>query len=152
LHYSFLHCFKLLGGRGLSQRCEICGNQEARFVCSRCGRRVCPQDFRQGRWLCTACEPSAQTGTPEFRSVSPMGLSWIFFASFALVIIGIVVMMIASFTQGHGQTSGGAVILLGPIPIILGSGPESTWLIALAAIITVIALVVFLLTRRKAYS
>jgi uncharacterized membrane protein len=81
-----------------------------------------------------------------------MGLSWIFFASFALVIIGILVMMIASFTQGHGQTSGGAVILIGPIPIILGSGPESTWLIALAAIITVIALVVFLLTRRKAYS
>lgn len=80
-----------------------------------------------------------------------MGLSWIFFASFALVIIGIVVMMIASFTQGHGQTSGGAVILIGPIPIILGIGPESTWLIALAAIVTVIASVVFLLARRRAY-
>jgi len=78
-----------------------------------------------------------------------MGLSWIFFASFALVLIGMVVMMIASFTQGQGQTSGGAVILMGPIPIILGSGPESTWLVALAVIITIIALVVFLLTRRK---
>jgi uncharacterized membrane protein len=78
-----------------------------------------------------------------------MGLSWIFFASFALVLIGMVVMMIASFTQGQGQTSGGAVILIGPIPIILGSGPESTWLVALAVIITIIALVVFLLTRRK---
>jgi uncharacterized membrane protein len=81
-----------------------------------------------------------------------MGLSWIFFASFALVLIGMVVMMIASFTQGQGQTSGGAVILIGPIPIILGSGPESTWLIALAVVITIIALVVFLLTRRKMYS
>ena len=78
-----------------------------------------------------------------------MGLSWIFLASFALVFIGMVVMMIASFTQGHGATSSGAVILIGPIPIILGSGPESTWLIALAAIITMIALVVLLLTRRK---
>jgi uncharacterized membrane protein len=78
-----------------------------------------------------------------------MGLSWIFLASFALVFIGMVVMMIASFTQGHGTTSGGAVILIGPIPIILGNGPESTWLIASAAIITVIALVASLLARRK---
>jgi len=78
-----------------------------------------------------------------------MGLSWIFLASFALVLIGMVVMMIASFTQGHGTTSGGAVILIGPIPIVLGNGPESAWLIALAAIITTIALVASLLARRK---
>jgi uncharacterized membrane protein/ribosomal protein L37AE/L43A len=151
LRYYFSRCFKLPGGRGLSQRCEICGNQEARFVCRRCGRRVCLQDFRQGRWLCTTCEPSARAGAPEFTSASPMGLSWIFIVSFALVFIGMVVMMIASFTQSRGQTSGGVVILIGPIPIILGSGPESTWLIALAAIITVIALGVFLLARRKAH-
>ncbi|HXZ98488.1 MAG TPA: DUF131 domain-containing protein [Candidatus Acidoferrum sp.] len=81
-----------------------------------------------------------------------MGLSWILFASFALVFIGMIVMMIASFSQGHGATSGGVVILIGPIPIILGSGPDSTWLIALGAIITMIALVVFLITRRKTYS
>jgi uncharacterized membrane protein len=81
-----------------------------------------------------------------------MGPSSIFLVSFALVFIGMIVMMIASFSQGQGVTSGGAVILIGPIPIILGSGPESTWLIALAAIITMVALVVFLVTRRKAYS
>jgi uncharacterized membrane protein len=80
-----------------------------------------------------------------------MGLSWILFASFAMVFVGMILMMIASFTQGHGSTSGGAVILVGPIPIILGSGPESTWMILLAAAITVIALVAFLLTRRKMY-
>jgi uncharacterized membrane protein len=80
-----------------------------------------------------------------------VGLPWIFLLSFALVFIGMIVMMIASFTQGQGQTSGGAVILIGPIPIILGGGPESTWLIALAAFITVIALVVFILARKKVY-
>jgi uncharacterized membrane protein len=78
-----------------------------------------------------------------------MGFSWIFLASFGLVLIGMVVMMIASFTQGRGTTSGGAVILIGPIPIVLGNGPESAWLIVLAAVITAIALVAFLLTRRK---
>jgi LPXTG-motif cell wall-anchored protein len=83
--------------------------------------------------------------------VSQIGLSWILFASFAMVFIGMILMMIASFTQGHGSTSGGAIILVGPIPIILGSGPESTWMILLAAMITVIALAAFLLTRRKMY-
>jgi uncharacterized membrane protein len=78
-----------------------------------------------------------------------MGFSWIFLASFGLVLIGMVVMMIASFTQGRGTTSGGAVILIGPIPIVLGSGPESAWLIVLAAVITAIALVASLLARRK---
>jgi len=136
----------------LPQHCEICGNREARFVCSRCGRRVCLQDFRQGQWVCTTCEPTAQTEASDFRTAFPMGFSWIFLASFALVLIGMVVMMIAFFTQGHGTTSGGAVILIGPIPIILGKGPESTWLIASAAIITAIALVVFSLTRRKTNS
>jgi len=133
----------------LSQRCEICGNQEARFVCSRCGRRVCFQDFRQKQWLCAACETSARREAPEFRSAFPIGLSWIFLASFALIFIGMILMMIASSTQGHGIASGGAVILIGPIPIVLGSGPESTWLILLAAIITAIALVMSLLARRK---
>ncbi len=110
---------------------------------------MCLQDFRQGQWLCTTCEPTAQTEALDFRTAFPMGFSWIFLASFALVLIGMVVMMIASFTQGHGTTSGGAVILIGPIPIVLGNGPESAWLIVLAAIITVIALVASLLARRK---
>ena len=70
-------------------------------------------------------------------------------ASFALIFIGMLVMMIASSTQGHGIASGGAVILIGPIPIFLGSGPESSWLILLTAIVTAIALVVSLLTRRR---
>jgi uncharacterized membrane protein len=136
----------------LTQLCEICGNQEARFVCSRCGRRACSQDFRQARWLCKTCETSTQIDAQEVRSAFPVGFSWIFLASFAMIFIGMVIMMIASFTQSHGTSSGGAVILVGPIPIILGSGPESSWLILLAAVITVIALVASLLARRKMHS
>jgi uncharacterized membrane protein len=88
---------------------------------------------------------------PEHATASPVSLSWIFFASFAMILIGMILMMAASMTQGQGVTSGGAVILIGPIPIILGGGPESGWLILVGAIITVIAFVAFLLTRRKAY-
>lgn len=110
---------------------------------------MCSQDFRQNQWLCATCETSAQMQAPEDSSAFPMGFSWIFLASFALILIGMILMMIASSTQGNGIASGGAVILIGPIPIILGNGPESNWLILLAAIITATALVASLLTRRK---
>jgi uncharacterized membrane protein len=91
------------------------------------------------------CEPAGQ---PEMRRpASPYSfdLSWIFFASFAMVLAGMILMAFASFTQGQAM-SGGAVILIGPIPIILGSGPESTWLIMLGAVFMIAALVFFLLS------
>jgi len=136
----------------LSQLCEICEIQEARYVCSRCGKRVCARDFRPGRWLCTSCEPLTRVEAPEHATAFPVSLSWIFFASFAMVLIGMILMMAASMTQGQGSTSGGAVILIGPIPIILGGGPESGWLILLGAIITVIAFAAFLIARKKTHS
>jgi len=133
----------------LTQLCEICGTQEARYVCGRCGKRVCAQDFVPRRWLCVSCEPITRAEAPAPAGAYPFGLSWIIFASFALVLIGMILMIIASMTQGQGAMSSGAVILIGPIPIILGGGPQSGWLILLGAIITVVAFAAFLLARRK---
>lgn len=133
----------------MSQACEICAIQEARYVCSRCGKRVCARDFLPERWLCTSCEPAGRIEAAGPASAFPVGLPWVFFASLAMILIGMILMMAASLTQGHGTTSGGAVILIGPIPIILGGGPESGWLILLAAIITVLAITAFILARRK---
>jgi len=66
-----------------------------------------------------------------------------------MVLLGMILKILASITQGGGVASGGAVILIGPIPIILGGGPESGWLILLGAIITAVTFVAFLLTRRR---
>lgn len=84
-------------------------------------------------------------------STYPISLSWISIASFAMIVIGMILMAMASFTQGQGAPSIGGIILIGPIPIILGGGPESTWLILLGLMITVVAIVAFLLVRRKMY-
>lgn len=135
----------------MTQLCEICASQEARYVCGRCGKRVCSQDFEPRRWLCASCEPITRTETPPSIGTYPFGLSWIIFASFALVLVGVILMIVASMTQGQGAMSGGAVILIGPIPIILGGGSQSGWLILLGAIITVVAFAAFLLARRKTY-
>jgi uncharacterized membrane protein len=48
-----------------------------------------------------------------------------------------------------GQFSGGAIILIGPIPIILGSGPYSVALIVLAAALTLVGLMFLLVLRRR---
>jgi uncharacterized membrane protein len=48
-----------------------------------------------------------------------------------------------------GGASGGAVILIGPIPIILGAGHYSFDLVALSVILTIVAIVVFLFLRKR---
>lgn len=136
----------------MSQRCEICGTLEPRYVCRQCGRRVCGQDFRPEFWLCTSCAPISGIEAPIRAGGYSIGLSWISLASFAMVVIGMILMALASFTQGRGDTSLGGVILIGPIPIVLGGGPESTWLVLLGAVITVVALFSFLLLRKKMHA
>lgn len=135
----------------MAQLCEICASREARYVCGRCGRRVCAQDFAPKAWLCASCEQITPAKAPASVGAYPFGLSWIILASFALVLVGMIMMIIASMTQGQGTTSGGAVILIGPIPIILGGGPQSGWLILLGAIITVVAFAAFLLAKRETH-
>jgi uncharacterized membrane protein len=74
--------------------------------------------------------------------------TWLFFIAFAITFIGMSLMAFGSFSNVGGP-SGGAIILIGPIPIILGSGPYSVALIALAAVVTIAALVFLLLLRRR---
>jgi len=67
----------------------------------------------------------------------------------ALVIIGIVVLAVASAALGSSSTSTGVVILIGPIPIVFGSGPNAIWLILIGIILTVVSIAIFILMNRK---
>ena len=51
--------------------------------------------------------------------------------------------------SGPSGVSGGAVILIGPIPIVLGTGPYSVTLIAIAVVLTIFALVFYFVLRRR---
>jgi uncharacterized membrane protein len=73
------------------------------------------------------------------------------FIAFAMITIGFLLMVVGPLTGTGGGFSGGAVILIGPIPIVLGTGPYSWVMIAAAAVLTVLTLAVFLLFRRKAF-
>lgn len=66
----------------------------------------------------------------------------------ALVFVGIAVLVVASLVLG-GSGSVGGVILIGPIPIIFGAGPDAGWLITVSIILTVVSVVLFLVLNRR---
>jgi uncharacterized membrane protein len=66
-----------------------------------------------------------------------------------MIMIGVLLTAYGSLTGSTGGVSGGAVILIGPIPIILGNGPYSLTIIAMAVILTMFGLVFYLFMRGK---
>jgi uncharacterized membrane protein len=69
------------------------------------------------------------------------------FLGIILVFVGIAVLVVASVV--FGGSSVGGVILIGPIPIVFGAGPNAAWLIAVSIILTVVSVVLFLIMNRR---
>ena len=67
----------------------------------------------------------------------------------ALIFVGIAVLVVASMVLDSSGSVGG-IILIGPIPIIFGTGPNSTWLIIISLILVVLSLALFVLLSRRA--
>lgn len=61
---------------------------------------------------------------------------------FGIILTGFVVVAVGAF-QG-GSSSGGGFILIGPVPIVFGSGPDSGTLVELGVILTVAAILLYL--------
>ena len=66
----------------------------------------------------------------------------------ALVFVGIAVLVVASIVLG-GSGSVGGIILIGPIPLVFGSGPDARWLIIISLILTVASIVLFLIMNKR---
>ena len=79
---------------------------------------------------------------------TPMKL---FFVGVLLTFIGFIVLIISTVLQENSSVSGGLIIFVGPIPIILGSGPYAVFTILLAVILTIIGFIVFFLLRKQAF-
>jgi uncharacterized membrane protein len=72
----------------------------------------------------------------------------LFFLGFALILIGTILIIAFSIIDVKLQPTIGTIILIGPIPIIIGTGPHSIFAILLATILTIIGIVFFLLLRK----
>jgi uncharacterized membrane protein len=66
----------------------------------------------------------------------------------ALVFVGIAVIVVVSVVLG-GSGSLGGIILVGPIPIVFGAGPDAGWLILISIILTAISVISFLILNRR---
>ncbi len=72
----------------------------------------------------------------------------LFILGFFIIFLGIIILVVAAVLSG-GSTNFGALIFIGPIPIVIGAGPEATLMILLAIVLAVLAIIMFLVLHRK---
>ena len=124
--------------------CQLCGKlAPVTYTCKQCKREVCEACFKHGVNVCSECYSRLKKGMPLLTF--PLKL---FLLGFALIFVGMVFLIASSILYGNVQTTTGIVIFVGPIPIVLASGPYSIFAILLAAILTILAIVFFLLLRK----
>jgi uncharacterized membrane protein len=71
----------------------------------------------------------------------------LFLLGFCLIVVGIVLMAVSNVFSNESAGFGG-IIIIGPIPIIIGIG-ENPWLVVLmVAVLTIVFVALFLLLKR----
>jgi uncharacterized membrane protein len=92
---------------------------------------------------------SGESGETVAADVTARGRFFLLTVGFVLVFVGIVVVLVAAVLSGGGSASAGAVIFIGPFPIVIGAGPDVTWIVLFSVILAVLSVVVFLVMNRK---
>jgi uncharacterized membrane protein len=80
---------------------------------------------------------------------TPRKLFALFILGFLTMIVGMILVAIATIVSQGGSTSVGGIIFIGPIPIVFGAGPDAQWLILFAIILAVLTVIMFLSLCRK---
>jgi uncharacterized membrane protein len=93
----------------------------------------------------TATEES--TGGNDENAV-PQKILMLFIAGFFIAFVGIIILMVATLFYGGGSANFGALIFIGPIPIVVGAGPQAAWMVLFALILAVLSIIMFLIMRR----
>jgi uncharacterized membrane protein len=71
----------------------------------------------------------------------------LFVAGFFMTFVGIMILMVATLFYGGGSANFGALIFIGPIPIVVGAGPEAVWMVLFALILAVLSIIMLLIMR-----
>lgn len=80
------------------------------------------------------------------KSTLPLKL---FLLGFLLMFAGVIVLLVASWLRDDASVSGGLILIIGFIPIVVGFGPDAFSAILIGAILTIIAFTVFLWMRKQ---
>jgi uncharacterized membrane protein len=68
---------------------------------------------------------------------------------FVLVFVGIIVVLVAAVLYGVGSANFGGVIFIGPFPIVIGAGPDTTLMVLFGIILAVLSVIMFLVMSRR---
>jgi uncharacterized membrane protein len=72
----------------------------------------------------------------------------LFVIGFSLFLTGAMIIMVAA-ALSNGSANFGAVIFIGPFPIVIGVGPEATWMVLFAVVLAVLTVLMFFILRRE---
>lgn len=69
--------------------------------------------------------------------------------AFITIFVGVILIMLGSIKSKEGKVEGGGVIIVGPLPIVIGTSERvSKILIVLAIILTLVVLIYFIIASR----
>lgn len=72
----------------------------------------------------------------------------LFIVGFFITFVGIIILMVAAVLS-NGSANFGALIFIGPFPIVVGVGPQATWMVLFAIILAILSLMMFLILRKE---
>ena len=72
----------------------------------------------------------------------------LFILGFFIIFVGVAVLIVASVLSDNLQ-SFGALIFIGPLPIVVGIGPETSWLVLLVIVLAILSIIVFIMSCRE---
>ena len=132
--------------------CEYCNRNPAMYVCKSCGKTVCESCFNPYVWKCQDCSkrlPVTPSSPEEVRVSGWPIASTIFPLAFFLIFVGMMIVVLGSILGGGGVGSGGLVVFIGPFPIAIGTGPQSSLMVVVALALAIIGMIVFFLSARR---
>lgn len=89
---------------------------------------------------------------PRLEDDEPGGMpkaQTLLLAGFFVILVGIIILIIAAVLDGGDSTSLGAIVIIGPIPLVIGTGPDTRWMILFAVILTATTIIMFLKYRKE---
>jgi uncharacterized membrane protein len=66
-----------------------------------------------------------------------------------LVFAGIIVVLVAAVLHGNDPANIGAVIFIGPFPIVIGAGSEAALTVLFGIILAVLSVIMFIVMSRR---
>ncbi len=73
----------------------------------------------------------------------------LFIIGFFIIFVGIIILMVAAVLSGDSVNFGALIWIIPFFPIVVGAGPEASWMVLFAIILGVLGIIMFLILRRE---